>query len=286
VIGFKRIPAICVELSALFGRTYRLIVSERAFDYLGMSVCVYMCFVLHRLADVVVTNSKSQYDFINEKARWLRKKTVWIPNTVDLQQFYPAKKVKDKTGNRYKLLVLAKFSSQKNPIRFINAVHMFKKSHPDTELTVDWYGSNYFVHGAPTRLSQTYMDVKAEIQRLDLQKCVRTHEPVSDVLALLHECDVVCLPSIYEGYANAIGEAIACGKPVIASRVSDNPLMVKHGINGFLFDPYSIADIAKAITSFISLTDDQKETMGNRSRELAEKIFSPNAFLKAYLKVI
>ena len=251
-----------------------------------MSPLIYLCFVLHRLADVVVSNAKSQYDFIKEKAGWLRGKTVWIPNTVDLQRFCPAKNAEKRTGNRCRMLVLARFAQQKNPLRFIEAVRTFKERHPDTQLTVDWHGSNFFAEGVPTPLSQTYLDVEAEIERLGLQDCVRTHAPVSDVLPLLHECDVLCLPSIYEGFANAIGEAIACGKPVIASRVSDNALMVEHGRNGFLFDPYSVADIAQAIASFMALTDDEKTMMGDRSRELAERLFSPNAFLNAYLGLL
>lgn len=48
--------------------------------------------------------------------------------------------------------------------------------------------------------------------------------------------DVFCLPSIREGRPNVIMEALACGLPIVASKVGGIPELVEHGKNGYLFD--------------------------------------------------
>ncbi len=285
VIVFKRNPALYVELSSLLGRDYRLIVSERNYDYRGMSVGTCVRLLLHALADVVVTNSKSQYDFIRARAFWLKARTKWIPNTIDIETFQPAKVVRVSDERSVKILVLARFAWQKNAVRFAQAVNIFRQRHPGIELVVDWYGSNFFVDGVATALSRAYLSVKDEIRQLELQEVIRLHGPVLDVVPLLHQCDALCLPSFCEGFSNVIAEAIACGVPVLAGNVSDNPLMVRDGENGFLFDPEDTRDIVRAIVKFSTCTLEERLAMARRSREIAESLFSPVQFVRQYEKL-
>jgi glycosyltransferase involved in cell wall biosynthesis len=66
-----------------------------------------------------------------------------------------------------------------------------------------------------------------------------------DVEALFAHSDAVVLPSIREGLSNAILEAMASGKPVIASAVGGSPEIVRHEENGLLFpsnDDQALAD--------------------------------------------
>jgi glycosyltransferase involved in cell wall biosynthesis len=113
----------------------------------------------------------------------------------------------------------------------------------------------------------------------------KIHRPAQDIIPLLHGCDVLCLPSIYEGFSNVIGEAMACGKPVLAGNVSDNSLMVKNGFNGFLFDPKNPSDIADAIVKFYRCRPKERQNMGKRSRDIAEKLLSEELFIKRYEKL-
>jgi sugar transferase (PEP-CTERM/EpsH1 system associated) len=57
----------------------------------------------------------------------------------------------------------------------------------------------------------------------------------NDIVDLLNAMDVFVLTSKTEGLSNAILEAMACGKPVIATQVGGNPEIVKHQKTGFLF---------------------------------------------------
>jgi glycosyltransferase involved in cell wall biosynthesis len=63
--------------------------------------------------------------------------------------------------------------------------------------------------------------------------------------------DVFCLPSRNEGCPNVILEALASGKPVVASRVGGIPELLTDGENGYLVpseDPAALAGaLAKAL---------------------------------------
>lgn len=55
-----------------------------------------------------------------------------------------------------------------------------------------------------------------------------------DVPALLAAADVAVLPSLREGFSNAVLEALACGVPVLASDVGGNAEVLDPGVNGYL----------------------------------------------------
>ena len=88
------------------------------------------------------------------------------------------------------------------------------------------------------------------------------------------------------GCSNVICEAMARGKPVLASRVGDNPILVEDGVSGFLFDPNSPDEIASAIVRFSKLSPEQRIVMGKIGRQRAEEMLSPKRFAGQYEELI
>jgi glycosyltransferase involved in cell wall biosynthesis len=65
---------------------------------------------------------------------------------------------------------------------------------------------------------------------------------------LLGDVDLVIVPSIeYETYSMVAHEAMACGIPVVASRLGALPEAIRHGENGLLFEPGSAAELASIL---------------------------------------
>lgn len=58
----------------------------------------------------------------------------------------------------------------------------------------------------------------------------------ADPVPFLWAADVLALPSAYEANALVVLEALACGLPVVATRVGFAPDLVEDGVNGFLVD--------------------------------------------------
>ena len=77
--------------------------------------------------------------------------------------------------------------------------------------------------------------------------------PEHEVAAMLRRADMFLLPSVVdstgdmEGIPVALMEAMACGIPVISSRLSGIPELVVDGSTGLLVDPGDVAGIARAI---------------------------------------
>lgn len=79
--------------------------------------------------------------------------------------------------------------------------------------------------------------------------------------------DVFCLPSLFEPRGTVINEAMAAGLPVIATtRCGAAGDIVRHGENGFIFEPGDVAALARA---FDAIADaDLRARMSERSRAI------------------
>ena len=68
-----------------------------------------------------------------------------------------------------------------------------------------------------------------------------------DIAALLHASNVFVFPSYREGLPVALMEAMACGVPIVASRIRGNVDLIEDGVNGFLCDPENAEAFADRI---------------------------------------
>lgn len=93
--------------------------------------------------------------------------------------------------------------------------------------------------------------LEAQVQTLDLADRVKFLGHRTDVRDLLANCDVFVLPSLYEGFSLAILEAMAAGKPVIATQVGGTEEAVIDGVTGLLVPPSDSASLAAAIRSVV-----------------------------------
>jgi glycosyltransferase involved in cell wall biosynthesis len=90
-----------------------------------------------------------------------------------------------------------------------------------------------------------------------------------DVLKHIANSDVFVLTSVEEGFPNVIIEALALGKPVIATAVGGIPEVVKEGVNGILIPPKSPEHVAKALERLLSDSILRKK-LGEASAESVE----------------
>ncbi|MCI0696919.1 glycosyltransferase [candidate division KSB1 bacterium] len=95
-----------------------------------------------------------------------------------------------------------------------------------------------------------------------------------DVNEILNAIDILVLPSIAgEGLPNVILEAMACGKPVIATTVGGAPEAIRDGENGFLVPPKNVIAMHEALETILSARDKISQ-YSQKSRAIAEREFS------------
>lgn len=292
VIGFYHRANLLVVLSGFSKRSFSVIVSERSLDLPGaMHGIRYRLkrairYRLHRYADVIVSNSYAQGEIVEQIMRRSTPRTVVIVNGVDTSHFQPDNRTDPTDGRRLKLLVAARLSPEKNALRLIEAVHVVKSLKPAIGIDVDWYGDVVAPRAVQNRLLDYFREVKEEIERSGIEDCFHIHPAQKDVRELYLRSDALCLPSLIEGCSNVIAEAMACGIPVLASRVGDNARLVEDGRNGFLFDPLSVDDIAKTIIRFAELPVSTRQALGREGRNLAESLLSVDTLATRYAELI
>ena len=86
--------------------------------------------------------------------------------------------------------------------------------------------------------------------------------PQAEVSRWIAASDLLCLPSRNEGTPNVVVEALACGIPVVSTRVGGVPALVRDGVNGLLVPPGNPDALADALAAALSRSWDR-----NRVRE-------------------
>ncbi|OGS08648.1 MAG: hypothetical protein A2270_02230 [Elusimicrobia bacterium RIFOXYA12_FULL_51_18] len=124
-------------------------------------------------------------------------------------------------------------------------------------------------------------DLKARIKNLGLENSFIFTGFLDDVKPLLSAADVVVLPSFREGFPVGVLEAMAMGKPVIASDIDGINESVSDGQSGLLVPPGNAAALAGAITALFKCRERAFE-LGRRGRAVAVERFGVAKMVKAH----
>ena len=94
------------------------------------------------------------------------------------------------------------------------------------------------------------------------------------------------LPSLHEGVANSLCEAMASGLPVIATDIADNARILGEYGCGVLCQPDNAASLAGAMQVVINLPEDARLAMGHAAYQRACELFDEKNCLPLWDKVL
>jgi glycosyltransferase involved in cell wall biosynthesis len=154
---------------------------------------------------------------------------------------------------------------QKAPLDFVRMAARVKQARPRTA----------FVMVGDTTLESRPMEqqTKEEARRLGVDVLLTGFR--HDAPRIASSFDVFVISSLYEGLGRALTEAMASGRPVVATAVNGVPDLVEPGVTGLLSPP---ADPAALARSVVWLLDHPREArrMGAQGRARVLSGFSPN----------
>jgi glycosyltransferase involved in cell wall biosynthesis len=124
------------------------------------------------------------------------------------------------------------------------------------------------------------------VERLGLNGVVtfQHHQPQLELSRRIAEAQVFVLPSLSEGLGRVVVEAMACGTPVIGSRVGGIPQLIEDSVTGFLVPPGDVDALADRIRWMLSHREDAQD-MGRQARESARTFFSSDAYMHSYARL-
>jgi glycosyltransferase involved in cell wall biosynthesis len=191
-----------------------------------------------------------------------------IPNGVDIALFWPVKDAKERLGwsqLQPTILYLAHSPAvgatdpRKGHLFLAKAfVEQVLPQHPTAKLMV---------------IGEGMIGNHPQIQGLGIIP--------HDLLPLYYSAaDIFVAPTLADNLPYSILEAMACGKPVIASRVGGVPEEVEHGVTGLLVQKANVQELGSAILQM--LENPEAAEMGNRGRKRVEEHFSMGGFIERY----
>ena len=103
----------------------------------------------------------------------------------------------------------------------------------------------------------------------------------NDIPELLQIMDIYSLPSLWEGHPLVLLEAMAAGKPVVATDIHGNRETVEHGKTGMLTPTRNSEKLAEALLKLL-VDDDMRRKMGSMGHKRFRKLFIIDKTVKNY----
>jgi glycosyltransferase involved in cell wall biosynthesis len=199
-----------------------------------------------------------------------------IPNGVNSEVYVPAsadqrRLLRNKIGlseNDVAVLFVGRLEEQKNLRNLLQVWPAVSRFCPQARLLLVGEGSE---EGALKRLAAE-QKVESSVRFLGKQTDVKTYYQASDLFIL---------PSHFEGVANALLEAMACGLPVMVSRISGNQTVITKEEDAGWIDPSDPNTWAPVLIHWIQ-SPSVRQVYGGKARRIIEERFSMAAVLQQY----
>ena len=190
-----------------------------------------------------------------------------VYNGVDSDLFSPSpggpypKQIDGLAGKRI-ILFVGHFGLRKGIFFVIRAMKQVRAEFQDAHLlcvggTPAWLGRNDY-----------RAMLREEAQRVGVEDCVTLLDAVrnDELVEFYRHSDVFVLPTYYEAFSKVVAEAMACAKPVVATRTGGIPELVEEGQTGFLVPFGSPQAISEKLTLLLG-DEGLRTAMGNRGRK-------------------
>jgi glycosyltransferase involved in cell wall biosynthesis len=173
-----------------------------------------------------------------------------VPNGVDLSRFAPM----SMPSGPPTVVVVARMRPEKGHELFLRAFRLTRERVPAARAIL--------VGDGPSSDA-----VQALISALDLQDAVTAVGGVDDPRPYLAKAHLVALASPHEGFPNSLLEAMACGRPVVATAVGGVPELVEDGMHGRL-SPVAVEPFSEALVGLLG-SPEVARAMGLNARDRA-----------------
>lgn len=209
-------------------------------------------------SDVVTAVSNNLVQESEEKLGITPGKIKTVYNFVNPAFFNPSLAPMDCEGRRGKTIVLhiSNLRAVKRPLDVIKIFHKISRALDNKEKSLELR----IVGEGPMQY-----EMMSLVEELDIEHQVRFMGVRGDIGTMIACADIMLLPSKEESFGLAALEAMACGVPVIASRVGGLPEVIDDGRSGYLF---TMGDTEEAAEKAIGLLKDRELYLSVRQEAL------------------
>ena len=232
--------------------------------------------VAARFCDRIITVSEHHRERAIQLGIGKADQVVAIPNGTCLNGIEPTgprASVRARLGlhpDEFVLLSTGRLAEQKGLEYLIRAMPLCRESIDPTKVLLAGEG--------PLRQHLERLAVEQRVG--DLVQFLGMRDDIAD---LLHACDLVVLPSLWEGMSISLLEAMAAGKPIITTTIASNLEVTRNGEGALLVPPKAPVELAAAIQT-VATNPTCRKRLANRAKEIQREHYTMERMVEAYMK--
>lgn len=259
------------RLAGILVRVPVIIASERGVDLWKNKLHLFIDWLFSHFTSKIICVSEGVKRFYQEKGRISADKLTVIYNGIDI------KKIEEGRGERIReefelgpedriVSTVARLAPGKGIEYLLQALPLVIRHFPRVKCFIVGQGPE-----------------EGKLKELSRQLEISPHTVFTglrnDIQDIISISEVFVLPSLFEGFSNVLLEAMALGKPVVATRIPGNDELVIDGKTGILIPPQNPQSLANAILSLLKEPQKGRE-MGEGGRERIKRHFRLQSTVK------
>ena len=204
---------------------------------------------------------------------------ITIPNGVDIDKFtkkkssYLNKFLEDENENK-KVIFVGRLDLQKGVEYLIRSIPNVFANFPKV---------SFFILGNG-RL-EDYLKKLVKILSIENHVIFLNMIPIEEMPDFYSSAEILCLPSIHEGFPLSIVEALSIGLIIVASKTGGIPEVIKEDENGYLFKPKNIKELSLKLLKALNLPHSKIVQIQENNIKKARNIYSWETIVNEIIKI-
>ncbi|MFC1916776.1 glycosyltransferase family 4 protein [Chloroflexota bacterium] len=238
-------------------------------------------------AERVIAISKNLYALAIEKLHLHPEKLDLVHHGIDTNKYrFVSSDVRKRLGiaQEYSIVLFAgRLEAIKGVYILCQAIPEVIKIRSASRFVLVGHDTNTAPSGGSVK---AYLDQQAQNHGFSDNLISLDHVCPDELVQLYSACDVFVSASLQESFGLTVIEAMACGKPIVATPTGIVPELQAYGLKGLRLIPVGDAHkLSGAILSFLSLNDEAVREIAAENRELVEREFSIDTWTDKIIKV-
>jgi hypothetical protein len=255
-------------------------------ELLSLKILSYLEDFSAKRADLIVANSKCMYTNVLEGLHIAPERVDIVWHAVGTSKYrYIESDIRERLAIPREVpmvLFVGRLEARKGIHVLCQAIPQILRSIPTVKFVLVGRDTNTAPDGGSVK---SYVNEQARNNGFRDNLVFIDFLPEDELIKLYSACDLVISPSLHESFGLVVVEAMACGKPVVATSTGIVPELGLNGKGGIVVGPGDAAVLAEATIKMLSLDEKDRELVAGRNRELVETGFSISAWVDKVIGV-
>ena len=230
-------------------------------------------------ADAVSSPSQQLADYVAHDCGYNAESISIVRNGVDIKRFTPDGARSLEPSDKVTVLFAGRLEERKGIHQLVDAIPQVLEQTQNVR---------FVIVGRDMKIGKRSVveTVKERLAASGASKHVTfiNHVPLAEMPDIYRSADICVVPSLYENAPYTVLEAMACGRPVIATTAGGTPEYIEDGVTGFVIPPGRPAEIAAAIVKLV-ISPDRRTTFGEAARAKAHAMLESTRVVEDELSV-